>query len=302
MRKSILAVTFILVSVLILSADTVIITPCDDMYTDVEHPTLPPTTTELWVAEFQPAGHFERIMIKFDLDQFTGQTIDSATLNLNRFLGCPQGGTTSTSFYAITEDWDEVTWNPHTHAQYNSYVWTSYGFNVNGWHNIDITQIVQAWIDEDVENYGLLIRAQTGSKFSKFYSKEHSNSTLHPYLEVDYTLVSIDDNLIQESIINLQNYPNPFNPSTTISFFLNTENTENTEIEIYNLKGQKIRTLDILECINCVDAKATKSLSYYSVNWNGKDENNKSVSSGIYLYNLNINGKTVAANKMILMK
>ncbi|MEA1971997.1 MAG: DNRLRE domain-containing protein, partial [Candidatus Cloacimonadota bacterium] len=238
---------------------------------------------------------FERIMIKFDLEQLSGQTIESATLNLNRFLGCPQGGTTSTNYYAITENWDEEIWNPHTHAQYDSYVWASYGFNVNGWHNIDITQLVQTWIDNGLENYGLLIRAQTGSKFSKFYSKEHSNSNLHPYLEVNYTPVSIDENTIQETNFNLQNYPNPFNPSTTISFeFSNEQNQKNKQIklEIYNIKGQKVKTL------------LNKSLStgQHSVLWNGKDENNNPVNSGVYFYNLDIDGKIMTSKKMILLK
>ena len=292
MKKKIYTALAVLVFafVTLVNADTVVITPCDDMYTDVEHPTLPPTTTELWVAEFQPMGHFERIMIKFDLDQFTGQTIESATLNLNRFLGCPQGGTTSTNFYAITEDWDEETWNSHTHAQYDSYVWASYGFNVNGWHNIDISQLVQAWINGDIENYGLLIRAQTGSKFSKFYSKEHSNSTLHPYLEVNYTPVNISDNPIQVKNSNLQNYPNPFNPTTTISFSI-TQNSDFVNLEIYNVKGQKVKQL----------VSSQLSAGQHSVEWNGKNENNKSVTSGIYYCRLK-SGNSVNSKKMILMK
>jgi len=287
---------FISLSILIIAfvslihADTIVIEPCDDMYTDVEHLTLPPTTTELWVAEFQPAGHFERIMIKFDLDQFTGQAIESATLNLNRFLGCPQGGTTSTNYYAITEDWDEETWNSHTHAQYDSYVWASYGFNVDGWHNIDITQLVQAWIDNGLENYGLLIRAQTGSKFSKFYSKEHPNSNLHPYLEVDYTPVNISDNLIQDTVINLQNYPNPFNPTTMISFSI-SDGSKHTQLVVYSVKGQKVKTL-----INSrLDAGT------HSVVWNGKDEAGNTVPSGIYFYNIK-SGNLSTSRKMILMK
>ncbi|MEA2096733.1 MAG: DNRLRE domain-containing protein [Candidatus Cloacimonadota bacterium] len=294
MKKKIfvsLSILFI-VAVSLIHADTIVITPCDDMYTDVEHPTLPPVTTELWVAEFEPAGHFERIMIKFDLEQLSGQTIESATINLNRFLGCPQGGTTSTNFYVITESWDEETWNPHTHAQYDSYVWAFYGFNVNGWHNIDITQLVQTWIDNGLENYGLLIKAQAGSKFSKFYSKEHSNSNLHPYLEVYYTPVNIDNNTIQETNLNLQNYPNPFNPSTTISFET-TNLHENTRIEIYNLKGQKIRTFLIHQFTN---------IPVNQIVWDGKDENNNPVVSGIYFYNLDIDGKTIVSEKMILMK
>ncbi len=287
---------FISLSILIIAfvslihADTIVIEPSDDMYTDVEHPTLSPVITELWVAEFQPVGHYERIMIKFDLSQLAGQTIESTTLNLNRFLGCPQGGTTSTNYYAITEDWDEETWNSHTHAQYDSYVWTSYGFNVDGWHNIDITQLVQAWIDEDIENYGLLIRAQTGSKFSKFYSKEHSDSNLHPYLEVTYTPASIGDNLIQDIVINLQNYPNPFNPSTKISFSI-LDGSQQTQIVVYNMKGQKVITL--------VNSKLDAGT--HSVVWKGKDETGKTVPSGIYFYNIK-SGNLNTSRKMILMK
>ncbi len=282
-----------IVFVSLLHADTVFITPSDDMYTDVEHTTLPPENGELWVAEFQPAGHFERIMIKFNLEQLSGQTIESANLNLNRFTGCPDGGTTITDFYAITENWEEETWNPHTHIQFDDYVWATYGFNANGWHSIDITQLVQNWNENNLENYGILIKAQTGSKFSKFYSKEESNLNLRPYLEVTYTPVTISDNSIQEEISNLQNYPNPFNPSTTISFQINNNLKQNAKLEIYNMKGQKIKTFQITQ---------SKIRNDNWVIWNGKNENNNSVASGVYLYTLIIGGKTVASNKMILMK
>ncbi len=97
--------------------------------------------------------------------------------------------------------------------------------------------------------------------------------------------------------IHLMNYPNPFNPSTTISFNLTTESTENTEIVIYNLKGQRIRTL---ECIDCVDAASSQTL--HSITWNGRDDNNKLVSSGVYFYQLKVDKKPVASRKMLLVK
>ena len=90
-------------------------------------------------------------------------------------------------------------------------------------------------------------------------------------------------------------FPNPFQSSTTIQF--TTENTgKNTEIEIYNIKGQKIKTL---ECINYVDAKATQSL--HSIIWNGTDDSNKPVSSGIYFINLR-SGKDNIIKKAVLMR
>jgi subtilisin family serine protease len=87
--------------------------------------------------------------------------------------------------------------------------------------------------------------------------------------------------------ISLSNYPNPFNPSTTISFNLNNEIIESTELVIYNLKGQKIRQFPILN-------------NQSSIVWNGKDESNQAVSSGIYFYKLNVENSPV--RKMLLMK
>ncbi len=88
--------------------------------------------------------------------------------------------------------------------------------------------------------------------------------------------------------IDLKCYPNPFNPSTTISFTLNAEITDNAEISIYNLKGQKIRQFKILN-------------DQLSITWNGTDNNDKPVSSGIYLYKLKA-GEFQQTKKMLLLK
>ena len=103
-----------------------------------------------------------------------------------------------------------------------------------------------------------------------------------------YNQTGINDNIIISTDVYLhQNYPNPFNPETTISFSL--ESAENVKIEIYNLKGQKIKQYSIFN-------------NQSSITWNGTDENNQAVSSGIYLYKLNINGKTEAMRKCLLIK
>ncbi len=93
----------------------------------------------------------------------------------------------------------------------------------------------------------------------------------------------------------LSNFPNPFNPKTTISFYT-TESTENTEITIYNIKGKKVKTLE------CGESLATIADGVgYSISWDGKDENNQPVSSGIYLYKLKA-GDFEETKKMILIK
>ncbi|MCD4820006.1 MAG: T9SS type A sorting domain-containing protein [Candidatus Cloacimonetes bacterium] len=106
-------------------------------------------------------------------------------------------------------------------------------------------------------------------------------------------IVDTNDDYIVNKVVNLlsQNYPNPFNPSTTISFET-TNLIENTRIEIFNIKGQKIKTLEV----------KNEKLGINEVVWNGKNENGKVVSSGIYFYNLILDSKVVDSKKMILMK
>ncbi len=98
------------------------------------------------------------------------------------------------------------------------------------------------------------------------------------------------------------NYPNPFNPavagagrspSTTFCFSLKED--AKVSLNIYNVKGQKIRTL-LNEEINP---------GYHQVEWNGKDNNNKNVSSGVYFSVFDIddsNGDFTSVKKVILLK
>ncbi|MCK9331345.1 MAG: T9SS type A sorting domain-containing protein [Candidatus Cloacimonetes bacterium] len=84
-------------------------------------------------------------------------------------------------------------------------------------------------------------------------------------------------------------YPNPFNPQTTISFSI-TEKSPVT-IEIYNIKGQKVNSL--------FDGVLPKGNHF--MRWNGTDENNQTVSSGMYFYKLTSQNNQVTG-KMLLMK
>jgi len=101
---------------------------------------------------------------------------------------------------------------------------------------------------------------------------------------------SNENNEIPATGFLAQNYPNPFNPETTIRFF--TENTvQNTEIVIYNLKGQKVRTL----------VNERLSAGQHAIVWNGTNDNNERVASGIYFYRMDT-GNYSTTKKMILMK
>ncbi|MCK9332554.1 MAG: carboxypeptidase regulatory-like domain-containing protein, partial [Candidatus Cloacimonetes bacterium] len=85
------------------------------------------------------------------------------------------------------------------------------------------------------------------------------------------------------------NYPNPFNPETTISY--SVKDSGPVSIDIFNVKGQLVRKL----------VNDTKAAGNYTEIWNGKDNNGRAVSSGIYYFKMNA-GKYSSTKKMILMK
>jgi flagellar hook assembly protein FlgD len=129
----------------------------------------------------------------------------------------------------------------------------------------------------------------SNQKFSKFYSKEYSNTDYRPSLVITFPDIDVDEQVVAGNIEFLRNYPNPFNPETTIQFSL-SEQSE-VEIVIFNSKGEKIK--------NTVSGNYPAGTHY--VLWNGKDERNNPVASGIYFYQIK-SENSVKMNKMILMK
>ncbi len=116
--------------------------------------------------------------------------------------------------------------------------------------------------------------------------------------EINDIYIFDQENIIQKPVVQLfQNYPNPFNPTTTICF--NTQPDKKTEIIIYNLKGQLIKILDFF---NPLDSKEIDTSSTKSVIWNGRDQYDKPVGSGVYFYQMKIDGQVIDNRKMLLLK
>ncbi|MDP8321382.1 MAG: FlgD immunoglobulin-like domain containing protein, partial [Candidatus Stygibacter australis] len=84
---------------------------------------------------------------------------------------------------------------------------------------------------------------------------------------------------------------NPFNPEVTIEFST-TDYAKNTEINIYNIKGQRVRTL--------VDA--VLPVGEHTVIWQGDDDKDKQVGSGVYLVRMKAGDKYVAQRKVTVVK
>jgi len=86
----------------------------------------------------------------------------------------------------------------------------------------------------------------------------------------------------------INNYPNPFNPSTTI--VLSIPQNGRANLSIYNIRGQRVKTL----------LNGDLEKGQHRVVWNGRDENNRSVASGIYFIRLEAAGKTSIRKAMLL--
>lgn len=89
--------------------------------------------------------------------------------------------------------------------------------------------------------------------------------------------------------LTASNYPNPFNPTTIISYDL--PNDGKIELSIYNIRGQHVKTL----------ISGKQIAGSYEVIWNGKDNNQKSVSSGLYFYKLSTRDETIM-KKILMLK
>jgi len=93
----------------------------------------------------------------------------------------------------------------------------------------------------------------------------------------------------------VQNYPNPFNPETWIPFELSED--ASVTIRIFNAKGRLVRTMNL----------GYKNAGFYTdkskaVYWDGKNQSDERVSSGIYFYQLQAGEYFSQTRKMIIIK
>ena len=99
---------------------------------------------------------------------------------------------------------------------------------------------------------------------------------------------SVKETFVSNKVILKQNYPNPFNEETVINF--EVVETNNIEIAIYNVVGQKIRTLEKRKFIS----------GAYQIVWNGKNDLNAKVPTGLYVYKFQADNQTVGKSMILI--
>lgn len=110
---------------------------------------------------------------------------------------------------------------------------------------------------------------------------------------INTNYVNIDSEPTVKPVIHLTlraNYPNPFNPETSISFDLTRNDT--VSLSVYNVRGQLVKTL--------IDNETLEKGNHLRV-WNGTDNQERTVGSGVYFYRLQ-GEKASQTRKMLLLK
>ena len=86
--------------------------------------------------------------------------------------------------------------------------------------------------------------------------------------------------------------PNPFSYTTNISFVMDQPSL--VDVAIYNVKGQLVKSFN--------SAMTSQENETVDFSWNGKSDAGKTLSNGVYLYLVKVNGQDYATKQLILMK
>jgi hypothetical protein len=105
------------------------------------------------------------------------------------------------------------------------------------------------------------------------------------------TSVHSSENIPDEGeLLWLNHYPNPFNGSTTIAYEINTSGR--VRVSIFNLLGERVKVL----------GDSFEEAGFYEKIWPGTDESDKPVSSGTYIYAMELDGKRIAQGTLLFLK
>jgi len=176
-----------------------------------------------------------------------------------------------------------------------------YFMDLNNLNIVTDTSNLPVWIDIQLNKTDITVfkGEKSGSKIDLNFRVENAPSNAETIVPLilqddkgnrwDFSVKICANSTLPLMNFLENNFPNPFNPSTTINYYL--KDNVHTKLVIYNTLGQKVRTL--------VDEQ--KAAGFYSVKWDGKNENGQMVSSGVYFYKFKA-GNFVKTQKMMLLE
>ena len=108
-------------------------------------------------------------------------------------------------------------------------------------------------------------------------------------MDSEILLLKTESSIKPENFYINEAYPNPFNPYTTLSYYL--PNNETVQIKIFDIMGRQVKTFVMTDQI----------AGYRSIQWNGTNDYDQRVSSGLYLYTIQA-GNFRGTKKMVILE
>jgi hypothetical protein len=154
-----------------------------------------------------------------------------------------------------------------------------------GFRDLSHSIRVDAVLAKDID-----FNSPSRSVWEFLYVDNFSGSNLTVLVDAETGLiVGADDAGELPSSLRLdQNYPNPFNPSTTISFEIPAAGT--VRLSVFDILGRPVKTL----------VRGERPAGRHVVVWDGSDDKGKSVSSGIYIYQVEAAGASSTRSMTLL--
>lgn len=209
------------------------------------------------------------------------------------------GGTTHV-YWIVGSEWIEYTFQVQEEGEYlfKPYFGTVPGFGNFTLYidNVDVSGEIRVTGTGSFINFQLFevepVFLEAGIHIMRFefntnFASEQSNwlfSFKNVVVEKSNSVSSEIDSNVPSDFSLAQNYPNPFNPSTQINFSL--PESGQVSLKVFNMLGQTVQVL----------ADEFRNAGNYTVTFDAF-----SLSSGIYVYQLEFAGKVIS-NKMVLMK
>ena len=164
-------------------------------------------SSDLWVEDSGGSNKADNSLLRFNMASVPrGARVASATLELYANWDLSNGVGSSIGVHRVTRDWDAgtndgstgsgATWNQSEPGT----SWSSGGSdydnaaaaisdsppNTTGWHEWDVTSLVNGWSTGAYANQGLALVAENATTLVGFRSSDYSNASLRPKLTITY--------------------------------------------------------------------------------------------------------------------
>jgi parallel beta-helix repeat protein len=150
------------------------------------------SSTYIYMGEY--SNNYMIGLYAFNLSNYTGKSIGGAHFYCKLKSDVGARGIKNITAYKITSDWTEANATnlskAPTYSTATAYGGTNIPDDIYGVYQWDVTDLVRAWLDGTVTNYGFLLRQveiyDSTNNYTACYDRADATTTNRPYLEIYY--------------------------------------------------------------------------------------------------------------------